>query len=656
MYINKRRIFVFVILFSLLQFGLFAQNNLQYNKLGFARLESGWEFYPRKTPQELYEILKKSPATNSDSPAATLPKDSVSSEEIQSYTVTVPSYWNSIFAATDHPTPDNYGCYHYQLKNLNTHKKYALFTKDSPGTSCAVYINGKLSAQTGNPFEILKPKSQRTKSSCSQVLPLYVEFSPDVDGTADIIFFVSNYFYRKGGLWDTVFFGSSETITQLYNIFLIFTAIISGVLIFIGLLNILQFLINTKRKEHFFLGVTATVFALRVATAGFSLITILIPVLPSEIEIKLEYLTLWLAPLTILHMLYVLYPTNKKYIIFKWLNEKIFRCTFFGVCYGLGVTSLILPAYFANRMVPILQIAFGCIAVYVVFYIIRNIVRKKKYCYYHLIGCLFLIVGGILDIFYTKSKDLLPISLFPFFLMLFIFVQLILLATIQNDVYKETVKISANLQKLNEAYLRFVPNEFLKLLNKDSIVNVQAGDYADVEMCIMFSKLKITSTTNTTSLDDHFVIFNEFLKQASPIIKKHGGFVSKFLSGGFMELFPSSQKDAIYAALEIKKCVQQFANSKLCVAHKINVGIGIHYGKMIAGTLGEEGRLDDTVISDTVNTVARIESVCERLEKNIIVSQNFEAVIKEENFSYEKLESITVKGKSKPLELYEIRF
>ena len=77
---------------------------------------------------------------------------------------------------------------------------------------------------------------------------------------------------------------------------------------------------------------------------------------------------------------------------------------------------------------------------------------------------------------------------------------------------------------------------------------------------------------------------------------------------------------------------------------------------MIAGTLGEEGRLDDTVISDTVNTVARIESVCERLEKNIIVSQNFEAVIKEENFSYEKLESITVKGKSKPLELYEIKF
>ena len=640
MYRHKFCYFTFLILFFLFQSSLFAENKLSFNRFGYAKLDSGWDFYPRKSPEEIFELLNETD----------------SSKNIQSYKVSVPGYWNSIFAGTDHPEPENYGCYHYKLDGLFYHKKYAIYTKDSPGTSCAVYINGVLAAQTGNPFEMLKPKSERKKSSCSQILPLYVEFSPDNNGTADIVIFVSNYFYRKGGLWDSVFFGGVETITQLNNIFLIFTSIISGILLFIGLLNILQFLINTKHKEHFFLGITATVFALRVATAGFSLISIILPFLPSEIEIKLEYLTLWLAPLSILQMLYVLYPTNKKYILFKWLNEKIFRCTFFGICYGIGFTSLIVPAWLSNRMVPLLQIVFGCIAVYVVIFIIRNIVRKRKYCYYHLIGCVFLIIGGTFDVFYTKSKDIIPISVFPFFLMLFVFVQLILLATIQNDVYMETVRISENLHKLNDAYLRFVPKEFLKLLNKDSIINVQAGDYTNIQMCIMFSKLKIVSNNNTSSLDDHFVIFNEFLKQVSPIIKKHGGFVSKFLSGGFMALFPSSKKAAIEAAIEIRNFVKQFANSKMCVAHKIDVGIGIHYGSMIAGTLGEAGRLDDTVISDTVNTVARIESVCERLNKNIIVSQNFESVIKEENFTYERLDSITVKGKSKPLELYEIKF
>ena len=70
---------------------------------------------------------------------------------------------------------------------------------------------------------------------------------------------------------------------------------------------------------------------------------------------------------------------------------------------------------------------------------------------------------------------------------------------------------------------------------------------------------------------------------------------------------------------------------------------------MIAGTLGEAGRLDDTVISDTVNTVARIESVCERLNKNIIISQSLKNQIENNNDLYIKLtelESISVKGKS----------
>ena len=83
---------------------------------------------------------------------------------------------------------------------------------------------------------------------------------------------------------------------------------------------------------------------------------------------------------------------------------------------------------------------------------------------------------------------------------------------------------------------------------------------------------------------------------------------------------------------------------------------------MIIGTIGEEGRLDDTVISDTVNTVARIESVCERLNTNIIISQALEKIISDDLPMFEsdiqltELEAISVKGKSKPLQLYEVRW
>jgi class 3 adenylate cyclase len=153
------------------------------------------------------------------------------------------------------------------------------------------------------------------------------------------------------------------------------------------------------------------------------------------------------------------------------------------------------------------------------------------------------------------------------------------------------------------------------------------------------------------------MIFNEYLKQISPIIKKYDGFVSKFLSGGFMALFPNSELDAVRAALEINDCTQKLNNQENFSKHKLTSWIGIHYGRMIIGTIGEENRMDDTVISDTVNTAARIESVCEKLGKNIIISQVLQKKISQEKtiqINLTELDAMYVKGKEKPLQLFEV--
>jgi len=268
-----------------------------------------------------------------------------------------------------------------------------------------------------------------------------------------------------------------------------------------------------------------------------------------------------------------------------------------------------------------------------------------------------LCIGAFVDTAYTKIKTLMPISLFPFFIVIFVVIQIIMLAAIQNDVYKTTTKASNDLKRLNEAYLRFVPKEFLQLLNKDSITKTKLGDYSNIEMSIIFSKVNIECKKSESPLEEHFVIFNEYLKLVSPIIKKYDGFVSKFLSGGFMALFPNSELDAVRTALEINDSVKRFNESDICKNYDINPYIAVHYGKMIIGTIGEEGRLDDTVISDTVNTAARIETVCERLKKNIIISQSLEKMMSQNNtlqYDIKELEAMYVKGKEKPLQLYEL--
>src|SRR5574344_227466 len=113
-----------------------------------------------------------------------------------------------------------------------------------------------------------------------------------------------------------------------------------------------------------------------------------------------------------------------------------------------------------------------------------------------------------------------------------------------------------------------------------------------------------------------------------------------------MALFPYSAKDAVQCALELKITAQSIGIP--------GVGCGIHYGKMIVGTIGEENRLDDTVISDTVNTASRIMEYACLAELSIVVSQVIVDAIKSNDsyIQFSELGEIMVKGKKEPVQMY----
>lgn len=623
-----RKLFILTLLFTKGLFFLTGES-----RFDFTKLDGKWDFYLNKTPEQVFDLIDNSKKADCK--------------------IKVPGFWNkSIKLLSKNSDPKVYGCYKYKIRNLNPAETYGFLIKDSPATSCAVYINRQFITKNGYPYPEGYSKDKGLKS---QVRPVYGEFTPDENGNAEIVIFINNYFYRKSGLWDSVLIGPASGVFSLNSLYTAFFTFITGILLFIFLLNIIQFTINTDRKEYLYLGIISLVFAFRVSTAGYCSLSILIPSLSAQAKIKLEYMALWLAPVAMLQMITTLYPVENVSILFKSFREKYLRYGLIICTLTAGVLSLILPAQYANKLVPVLQFFLGIFSLYVLIIIISNIIKKKKHILYYLFSCSALIAGGVIDTIYTKMRNLLPLPLFPFFLVVFIFIQLILLASIQNDIYKDTKEISDNLLKLNEAYLRFVPKEFLKLLNKDSITNIQLGDNSTIEMTIMFSKMTFECNEENISPENHFHLFNKYLEEISPVIKNHNGFVSKFLSGGFMALFPLSELDAVETALDIVKCSKNINYGKQS-EHVIIPRIGIHYGKMIIGTIGEEHRMDDTVISDTVNTASRIESVCEQLNKKIIISHSLHERLAQnelKNYRLNELDSISVKGKQKPLQLYE---
>ncbi len=86
----------------------------------------------------------------------------------------------------------------------------------------------------------------------------------------------------------------------------------------------------------------------------------------------------------------------------------------------------------------------------------------------------------------------------------------------------------------------------------------------------------------------------------------------------------------------------------------VEIGTGIHTGQLILGTIGHDKRLETTVISDAVNTAARVEGLTKYYGAQAIVTQEtLDKLGKHSVFGYRFLDQVRVKGKSNSLAIYE---
>ena len=144
---------------------------------------------------------------------------------------------------------------------------------------------------------------------------------------------------------------------------------------------------------------------------------------------------------------------------------------------------------------------------------------------------------------------------------------------------------------------------------------------------------------------------NKALTIQADAVKKYGGMVDKYIGDAMMAIFNAPmdlkkhEHQAILAALEIKTKMKE---SDL----DIDIGIGVNTGDAVIGNMGSDTRFDYTAIGDAVNLAARLESSCKTVGKDLVIG---EETIKNYNGTmYQKLDSIHVKGKEKPINIYTI--
>ncbi|MCU0547038.1 MAG: response regulator [Oscillatoriaceae cyanobacterium Prado104] len=215
----------------------------------------------------------------------------------------------------------------------------------------------------------------------------------------------------------------------------------------------------------------------------------------------------------------------------------------------------------------------------------------------------------------------------------------------------------SELEKIAAASARFVPREFLKFLQRESIVDARLGDSVQAEMTIMFADIRsFTSLSESMSPKENFEFINSYLTRVGPVIRQYNGFIDKYIGDGIMALFPNSAEDAVKAAIEMQKQVIIYNKHRQNSGYKpISIGIGLHTGTLMLGTIGEAERMESTVISDAVNLASRVEELTKLYGVGIVASvQTLSGLDDPYKYNCRFLVRVKVKGKQAPVAAFEI--
>ncbi|MGZ5866508.1 MAG: adenylate/guanylate cyclase domain-containing protein [Xanthobacteraceae bacterium] len=151
-------------------------------------------------------------------------------------------------------------------------------------------------------------------------------------------------------------------------------------------------------------------------------------------------------------------------------------------------------------------------------------------------------------------------------------------------------------------------------------------------------------------LDDAFAILVD-------IVDRNHGIVNKFLGDGFLALFGAPIHDpsaAMHAVTASREMLDAIARDNDGHHWPLRIGIGIHYGIVVAGNVGSPRRKEYTVIGDTVNCAARIEALNKDFGSQIIVSDAIYQAIGPESAAADSLGDVVIRGYEQPMPLWRL--
>jgi class 3 adenylate cyclase len=218
-------------------------------------------------------------------------------------------------------------------------------------------------------------------------------------------------------------------------------------------------------------------------------------------------------------------------------------------------------------------------------------------------------------------------------------------------------------EKLRSAFSKFVPEEVINdFLNSNGDIELKNNNEKRNVVILMCDIRSFTSISEINQPENVVNFLNNYFTCMVNVVKKYGGTVDKFIGDAIMVLFgaPISYNDnakrAVQAAIEMYSQLDSIPHSQLKLPEgvKLDIGIGIHYGDVIVGSIGSSDKTDYSVIGDNVNLASRLEGLTKTYGVQILVSESVRADAGEKSFCFRHLDDVRVKGKKNAVPIYAV--
>jgi adenylate cyclase len=177
--------------------------------------------------------------------------------------------------------------------------------------------------------------------------------------------------------------------------------------------------------------------------------------------------------------------------------------------------------------------------------------------------------------------------------------------------------------------------------------------------CVMFLDIRnFTTFSEKRSPEEVVAYLNQLFEFMIETINRHNGIINKFLGDGFMAVFGAPLPDgracqnAVAAALEIARRIDELNAAGAIPSTRI--GIGLHAGEVVTGSVGSPARKEYTLIGDVVNLASRIEGLNKQMESRILISDQVYRELHDVPASATSRETIIVKGRTEPVQIYQL--